>query len=137
MNKQDIINYVLKTPSNTNPAVLSTMLDEISEGGSCDFSIAAVTITNNLPDTYAYIRASIATEGSQSPFVIPAQSHYEVDIGYEESTTVGVILYKGLAALQIINDNDELLTGFPVTGDIDAQAAGYTISGNGTISLTV
>lgn len=33
MDKQDIINYVLETPTNTNPAVLSDMLDSISGGG--------------------------------------------------------------------------------------------------------
>lgn len=34
MEKQDIINYVLKTPTNTNPAVLSGMLDSIEGSGS-------------------------------------------------------------------------------------------------------
>ena len=31
MNKQEIIDYVMKTPNNTNPAVLRHMLDEISD----------------------------------------------------------------------------------------------------------
>lgn len=34
--KSDIIKYVMHTPDNTNPAILSTMLDEI--GGSSDYS---------------------------------------------------------------------------------------------------
>ena len=32
MEKQDIINYVLETPTNTNPAVLSGMLDSLGGG---------------------------------------------------------------------------------------------------------
>ena len=49
MTKQDIIDYVLKTPSNTNPAVLDTMLNELSgdsSEGSSDFTTAEVTIIN-------------------------------------------------------------------------------------------
>ena len=34
MEKQDIINYVLKTPENTNPAILGHLIDEISSGGT-------------------------------------------------------------------------------------------------------
>ena len=36
MDKQDIINYVLKTPTNTNPAVLSGMLDSIEGDDSAE-----------------------------------------------------------------------------------------------------
>lgn len=34
--KRDVINYVMHTPDNTNPAILSTMLDEL--GGTSDYS---------------------------------------------------------------------------------------------------
>ena len=52
MTKQDIINYVTETPQNTNPAILNTMLDQLSSGDggggeSGDFSTAEVTIINN------------------------------------------------------------------------------------------
>lgn len=59
MDKQDIINYVLETPTNTNPAVLSGMLDSI-EGGNAEewvllyegdiamsFSSAGIPISHN------------------------------------------------------------------------------------------
>jgi len=41
MNKQNIIDYVLKTPSNTNPAVLGTMLDTFSTSTSNNAIAAA------------------------------------------------------------------------------------------------
>lgn len=34
--KKDIMNYVLNTPTNTNPAVLSSMLDSIGSGSSIE-----------------------------------------------------------------------------------------------------
>lgn len=33
MDKQEIIDYVQFTPENTNPAILSNMLDKFSSGG--------------------------------------------------------------------------------------------------------
>ena len=48
MDKNDIINYVMHTPHNTNKAVLSDMLNQLTEGGSggsSDFSTAEVTVT--------------------------------------------------------------------------------------------
>ena len=50
MTKQDIIKYVMNTPHNTNKAVLSSMLNQLTDGsGSSDFSTAEVTLANN-PD---------------------------------------------------------------------------------------
>ena len=45
MDKNDIIEYVMNTPHNTNKAVLSGMLNQLTEGGSgsSDFSTAQVT----------------------------------------------------------------------------------------------
>ncbi len=39
MNKQGVIDYVMNSPQNTNPAVLSGMLDDISGGGSTDKTV--------------------------------------------------------------------------------------------------
>lgn len=43
MTKQDIIDYIMETPGNTNPAILSQMIDEVSGGGSGDFSTCTGT----------------------------------------------------------------------------------------------
>ncbi len=45
MTKEDIINYVLKTPSNTNPAVLSGILDDF--GGSDNKQEIELSATEN------------------------------------------------------------------------------------------
>ena len=55
MTKQDIIDYVMTTPHNTNRAVLSDMLNQLAEGGgggSSDFSTATVTIVNNYNEVF-------------------------------------------------------------------------------------
>ena len=48
MDKNDIIEYVMYTPHNTNKAVLSSMLNQLTEdsggGESSDFSTATVTV---------------------------------------------------------------------------------------------
>ena len=53
MDKNDIIEYVMNTPHNTNKAVLSSMLNQLTEGGgggSSDFTEAKITINANLPE---------------------------------------------------------------------------------------
>lgn len=43
MDKQGIIDYVMQTPMNTNPAILGQFLDEYGEGESGDFSTCTGT----------------------------------------------------------------------------------------------
>lgn len=53
MNKNDIIEYVMNTPHNTNRAVLSSMLNQLVEdnSGLSDFNAATVTVVNNTGQT--------------------------------------------------------------------------------------
>ena len=55
MTKQDIINYVVETPTNTNKAVLSTMLDQFSasESAAATESVEAAKIV--MPAQYVTI----------------------------------------------------------------------------------
>ena len=49
MDKNDIIEYVMNTPHNTNRAVLSSMLNQLTEDssdGSSDFNTVTVSIVN-------------------------------------------------------------------------------------------
>lgn len=55
MSKQDIIDYVLKTPSNTNPAVLSSMLDIFSASASNDAIVVAEASKVVMPAQYVTI----------------------------------------------------------------------------------
>lgn len=46
MNKQDIIDYVMETPENTNPVILNQMIDEVGGDGS-NIKIANVKLNGN------------------------------------------------------------------------------------------
>lgn len=45
MEKQDIINYVLNTPENTNPVILNGMLSQLEAGGGGESNIKTATVT--------------------------------------------------------------------------------------------
>ena len=47
MNKQDIIDYIMDSPENTNPAILNQMIDEVSGGGSNNIFIIKITKNDN------------------------------------------------------------------------------------------
>lgn len=51
MDKNEIIEYVMNTPHNTNRAVLNSMLNQLGGGsGSSDFSTATVTVEYIMPE---------------------------------------------------------------------------------------
>lgn len=91
MTKQDIIDYVLKTPSNTNPAVLDTMLNELSDDsseGSSDFTTAEVTIINT---TENYVQfGSFAIIDSEDYFNVG-----DVFLDSNSSERYQFVMYKG------------------------------------------
>ena len=70
MTKDELIKYILESPHNTNPAILSQKIDEISGGGngeSADLKVTlwsgnteAVTVTGELYDDYYYGTATLA-----------------------------------------------------------------------------
>ena len=55
MTKQDIIDYVVETPTNTNPAVLSSMLDTFSASTANDAIAAAEASKVVMPAQYVTI----------------------------------------------------------------------------------
>lgn len=55
MTKQDIIDYVVETPTNTNPAVLSSILDTFSASTSNDAIAAAEASKVVMPAQYVTI----------------------------------------------------------------------------------
>ena len=64
MDKNDIIDYVMHTPHNTNKAVLNGMLNQLTEGGggSSDFSTAEVTLVNASGTFLGYIYLAHAAD---------------------------------------------------------------------------
>lgn len=49
--KNEIFNYVMKTPENTNPAILKSLLDELNEGGGGG---GGATVTTFFDDTVTF-----------------------------------------------------------------------------------
>lgn len=57
MDKEDIINYVMETPGNSNPAVLGSMLESYGGGGSGGGSsggVLYVTVTDTTTDEFSF-----------------------------------------------------------------------------------
>ena len=62
MTKEGIINYVMNTPDNTNPAVLRSLLDQMENGGFNGMFVVHVDIFGILDKTWQEIHDKL-TEG--------------------------------------------------------------------------
>ena len=129
MDKNDIIEYVMTTPHNTNKAVLSSMLNQLTEGGSggsSDFSTAQVTIPNTGgtyilglpwidPDDNYIVGGLGSSFGVEGPFTVP--------------------LYKGRIDAYLLGGD---YTGVAVTGSAvyDSDAGFIKITGDCTITFS-
>ena len=51
MNKQDLVNYVIETPENTNPNVVSAMIDDIVANNKSEPKTYPLVFTNNSSKT--------------------------------------------------------------------------------------
>lgn len=59
MTKQQIIDYVLETPHNTNPAILGQMIDEIENGDSSWMMLTEESVTTvSAPSSWGYYRCA-------------------------------------------------------------------------------
>ena len=133
MDKNDIIEYVMNTPHNTNKAVLSSMLNQLAEGGgggSSDFSTAQVT----------FINADTAHSYSVAAFRIDSDCMSDLDIAVSEPVTIEVPLYKGKAEMGFFMLMNADFSYTPTaTGGVsivtDANMSDkFVITGDGTIT---
>lgn len=71
MNKQDIINYVVKTPHNTNKAVLSDMLDQFAASDNkIEIELTATENKVYTPETgkvYSKVTVNVPAQTEETP----------------------------------------------------------------------
>lgn len=133
MDKNDIIEYVMNTPHNTNKAVLSSMLNQLTEGGgggSSDFSTAEVTvqITSAQPGVAIYIPTIIS-----SPMEAIFNNPYN-PINSSTPQTVTVPLYKGSLVIIGIWDSGDVTVS--ISGSVQVMENSFLITGDGTITIS-
>ena len=102
MDKQQIIDYIMHTPSNTNPAMLGQFLDEYG-GGNNDFSTATITFSRDL------------NAREVQSFAVPNICHINniettADICYDLGSSATVILYKGQAVKEVFDKDPSYYT---------------------------
>lgn len=131
MDKNDIIEYVMHTPHNTNRAVLSSMLNQLAEdggGGSSDFSTATVTFICNASNQVDVNFAAI--KEASLPFVPSAQSFGGYQLYEGDELVANAILYKGRCSCVFIG-----ATSVSGTGAIEIAGGEAIITGDCTITI--
>ena len=129
MEKQDIINYVLETPSNTNPAVLSGMLDSLAGG------VEMVTLFDDDISTTSYVPSSQyapANATGFSEFLSSAEDGI-VKVTYEGKNAFGIYTKSsaeaGFSLRVTINDVESPLSGFQLSDYSSLNSFYFTIYG--------
>ena len=135
MTKKEIIDYVMETPQNTNPAILSQMLDEIAgEGGgsgdSSNFSVAKVTLINNTSEPDVTFKIPGKYEGVEGEH--PSSTAPEIIV--EQELVVDAVLYCGYCVGCIYS----ALISFTLTGTGNVTINGLYayITGDCTITIS-
>lgn len=126
MDKEDIINYVMETPGNSNPAVLGSMLNSYGGGGvlptvTSEDNGDVLTVVNGEWNKAAPSGGSSQTKGytysSQTIYVLTNQTVEAKDGGwYVGDTSIGDILVPvtpdGLSTAHFVLDGVEETTSF-------------------------
>ena len=131
MDKNDIIEYVMNTPHNTNKAVLSGMLNQLTEGGgSSDFSTANMTVT--ITQGEAYITVPAAFPGDE------VEDGYATARQIMKSGVYPVILYEGRCLATTYPFIEDKMAVVAVTGNAEARSGGaFIITGDCTVTVTL
>ena len=125
MAQQDVLDYIRKTPHNSNVNVVKGMLNAEGGGGSSDFSTATMTVVNN-------------SDGSLSvecPFIID-MGEFEIPLAIisvdpHDTSVWDIILYKGKTGAVTVT------SGVTVSGNITDMGEGsYLVTGDCTITIS-
>ena len=132
MTEKEIMDYVLLTPENTNPAILRGMLEQLKEEGKeegkeeSDFTVVKVTITNEATESFDFHCMSLNNDAVN--FYIPSSSITGADHD--------IVLYKGSANGVVVMSGDvQVPVTAEVTGDITYSSSNFVITGPGTITF--
>lgn len=123
-----IMEYILNTPENTNPAILRGMLENLSSegggGGESDFSTAEIRIINNSSSDVEFLCVNITEEdGLNTTFVATINS--------DKTRTLVLYMDNGLLSLY-----DDYPVAISTTGDISYDDGSFTVTGDGTVTIT-
>ena len=127
--KKEIIDYVMNSPANTNPNVLSSLLDDNSDSG--EWPTAQVSFANDGASDY-YVYISHMLKDSSFDFVA---ERIKIPSSNSEVITLSVPLYQNHYFLDYSSFGEASLNGRAL-GQITKTDGGFLIQGNGTISLT-
>ena len=141
MTKKEILDYVMNTPYNTNRAVLSSMLDQISSSGedTGDLSIAEVTVNVT---TTSFNRSTTIIFNAYNLQDDGIADTWDITIDKRNCTkTLYLILYKGEKVIDFIN-NEIDFGAFTPTEIPTAEGAiqinypnNVKVTGDGTFNL--
>lgn len=122
MTKQDIFNYVMHSPYNTNPNQLATMLENLSDGeGGEDMGVIHITITME-DNTPVY-----GTEETAEELITMAEKNYVIAVSNAEmsgtalkgyyipwsvTNSQSVLEYKFLVPAEASDDDDRTYISF-------------------------
>ena len=137
MTVEEIIEYVIHTPGNTNPNVLKTFVEALaSEGGSgsSDISYANILIENKTNSELSFILPSIVEE--ENSFELRGFT-----ISENSNTTFQLPLYKNKIVIEgnstfYVQDEPLHPLLISTSGSINNNNGELTISGDGTIEVT-
>ena len=104
MTKNEVLDYVMLSPANTNRAVLSHMLDQISSSGedTSDLSIAEVTVNVT---TTSLNRSTTITFNAYNIQNDEITDTWDITINDRDCTkTLYLILYKGEKTINFVNN---------------------------------
>lgn len=151
MTKQQIIDYVMNTPHNTNPAILKQMLDEVAEEGgggeSLNFSTAEVTLNLTPPERITFNKETIST-AINYPSTVYEDDYYSNSYLDATNHKATILLYNGIGYIDGMECRDAennywpILSSATVSGDIaswDAnlgEGGAFVVTGNGTITAS-
>ena len=102
----EIIDYVMNSPQNTNPNVLKGLLESYEGGGTSDFTTAEVTISGATGEEATVLRMP----NIQDSDIRTGIEAKEVDAPYKQKT-YNVPLFKGHCLIKVVSGDVDGLTG--------------------------